>query len=58
MAFHYVIIAMISELQNDFNDHLKYDAYKMHFHYCFTVYILIKVENTKILIGKNTDGEK
>ena len=31
---------------------------KMHFHYCFTVYILIEVENTKQLTGKNTDGEK
>ena len=31
---------------------------KMHFHYCFTVYILIEVENSKILIRKNTDREK
>ena len=28
VTFHYVIIAMISEFQNDFNDHLKYNAYK------------------------------
>ena len=26
----------------------------MSFHYCFTVYLLIEVENGKMLIGKNT----
>ena len=26
----------------------------MLFHYCFTVNVLIEVENSKILIGKNT----
>ena len=31
---------------------------KMNFHYCFTVYFLIELENGKVLIGKNTDGEK
>ena len=31
MTFHYVIIAMISEFQNDFNDHLKYNACKNAF---------------------------
>ena len=29
------IIAMISELRNDFNDHLKYDAYKNAFSLLF-----------------------
>ena len=28
MTFHYIIIAMISEFQNDFNDHLEENAYK------------------------------
>ena len=31
---------------------------KMHFYYCLTVYTLIEAENSKILIGKNIDGEK
>ena len=31
---------------------------KMHFHYCFTIYAFIEVENDKMLIGKNNVGEK
>ena len=29
----------------------------MDFHYCFTVYVLIEIENGKMLIGKHTARE-
>ena len=51
-------MAMISESQNGFNDHLKDNAYKNEFSLLFHLYILIEVENSKILIWKNTDVEK
>ena len=31
MTFHYVIIGMISEFQNNFSDHLKDNAYQNTF---------------------------
>ena len=35
MTFHYVIIAMISEFQNNFSDHLKDNAYQNAFSLLF-----------------------
>ena len=51
MTFHQVIVQMISEYQNDFNGYLKDCLYLKN------VYVLIKVENGKMLIGKNIVGE-
>ena len=49
-------MAMISEYQNDFYGCLKDNAYKNAFSLLFNV--LIEVENGRMLIGKNTAGEK